>query len=235
MKRTLVLAALALGVLASAQSALGFATIKGSKHDLGSGGPNAVYRATNTTETCIFCHTPHGSRIVSGAGTVANQLPLWNRNAPTSTDYGIYNSATMNATPTTWGGNANASASLCMSCHDGTLGVGNIIAKPGDSGGNAPTNSAILVTGLTNLGNGNTALSNDHPVNFTYNTALATADGGLWDPAGNASVALLLIGGASGINNVQCASCHDSHDPTFAPFLRQTNAGSALCLVCHKK
>ena len=34
---------------------------------------------------------------------------------------------------------------------------------------------------------------------------------------------------------VQCASCHDPHDNTNAPFLRKTNTASALCSTCHQK
>lgn len=34
---------------------------------------------------------------------------------------------------------------------------------------------------------------------------------------------------------VECASCHDAHNPTNGTFLRSTNTGSALCLACHVK
>ncbi|NIR44635.1 MAG: cytochrome C, partial [Gemmatimonadetes bacterium] len=32
-----------------------------------------------------------------------------------------------------------------------------------------------------------------------------------------------------------CASCHDPHDNTFAPFLAADNTDSALCVHCHVK
>ena len=42
-------------------------------------------------------------------------------------------------------------------------------------------------------------------------------------------------------DKVQCASCHDPHDPDERneqgrdPFLRTSNRESALCLTCHAK
>jgi predicted CXXCH cytochrome family protein len=119
-----------------------------------------------------------------------------------------------------------------MSCHDGTVSVLSMYNPP-NSG--TPTVSAIASridgTGrIISNSNVGTSLSDDHPVNFTYNTALAGADGGLKDPAGDAVVRGLLIGGT-----VQCSSCHNAHDPANGAFLRVSNAGSALCLTCHIK
>lgn len=227
MKRILQLAlvlALCQGLTATATS-VAAAT---SKHNLSTGGPAGTYRSTNVDEVCVFCHTPHGSRIVAGQGGLAtNQLPLWNKNAPSTTNYGIYNSATMNATMSTagFGGGDNASSSLCMSCHDGTIGVGTLYNPPNAAPN--PSNENVLITGTANLGTGSTALNNDHPVNFSY--ASASADTELY-PDTNANVAALLIGGT-----VQCASCHDVHDSQYTPFLRMSNSGSALCLQCHIK
>ena len=42
--------------------------------------------------------------------------------------------------------------------------------------------------------------------------------------------------GASGYQpSVECASCHNVHDPSNGTFLRMSNASSALCLACHNK
>ncbi len=35
--------------------------------------------------------------------------------------------------------------------------------------------------------------------------------------------------------SVECASCHNVHDPANGTFLRMSNASSALCLTCHNK
>ena len=92
-------------------------------------------------------------------------------------------------------------------------------------GGNVDANGYI--TGTPNLG---TDLSDDHPINFTYDDALASADGGLNPPSSTPAVQALLIGGT-----VQCSSCHDPHDDTYPPFLVTDNTNSALCTTCHIK
>ena len=48
---------------------------------------------------------------------------------------------------------------------------------------------------------------------------------------------LVLYQDAAFIPTVQCASCHEPHgsSATALTFLRIPNAGSALCLACHKK
>lgn len=209
MKRT-VLIAVALLVVATAASAQ--LSVVGSKHDLSSTG-NTTFRSNNITQVCVFCHTPHQP-------TGVTTDPLWNHTLSTVSTYGVYASDTLNASPTELGGGSSVS-NLCMSCHDGTIGLGSLYNDPNDGG--TPSNSATLISGAGLLG---TDLTNDHPVNFTYNSALATEDGDLVDPP----PADLLFGGT-----VQCASCHDPHDNNFSPFLVVSNDQSALCLDCHEK
>jgi predicted CXXCH cytochrome family protein len=215
MKR--VLGILTLLLLAAAGGA--FAQVAGTPHDLSAALPT-------TQRICVFCHTPHGALSQTPAAT--SQYPLWNHTLSTNT-FTVYDSATMNATPTPFAGTDNSSSALCMSCHDGSVGIGSLVNNPNlpTGGEETPTNVATLITGNANLG---TDLSNDHPVNFTYDTALATADGGLVDPATSPTIQGWLIGGT-----VQCASCHDPHDNTNFPFLNATNIGSALCSTCHLK
>ena len=76
-----------------------------------------------------------------------------------------------------------------------------------------------------------------NPINFTYDDALASTDGGLHQPStsdsglGGTIAEDLLFSGTLG-----CASCHDVHnaDGNFA-MLRVDNADSAFCLTCHDK
>ncbi len=226
MKR--VILSLAIVALASAA----FGQVVGSKHDLravGGGTPTG----TGLTEVCVVCHTPHQ------AAAANNQYPLWNRNlsAVAAAGYSVYSSITLNAVPASPGGATLGTASvtsLCLSCHDGTVSVLSMLNPPP---GAAPTITAIasritaagLIDPASNAFVG-TNLSNDHPVNFTYNTALATADGGLKDPAVTPAVQALIPGGT-----VQCSSCHDAHKITYAPFLVMSNTASALCTTCHNK
>ncbi len=224
MKRILIvcLAVLVTAVMANAQ------TVVGSKHDLSTTGGTA---ATNVTRVCVFCHTPHQATAANG------QYPLWNHTLSSTASYGTYTSPTLDATDVTDVGNppqGNAATSnLCLSCHDGTVSIASMYNPPNET--NPVTINAIagridsggLIISNANVG---TDLTDDHPVNFTYDTALATADGSLNDPSTTPAVAALLIN-----NKVQCTSCHEVHDPTNAPFLVMDNTASALCTTCHIK
>lgn len=176
---------------------------------------------------CIVCHTPHNSN------TSVTDAPLWNHAVTTST-FTMYSRSTIDGTIT---GQPDGVSRLCLSCHDGTVGV--------DAFGGAT--GSIFLTGNPNLG---TDLSNDHPISITYNPTTATADGALHDPttttvtigAGGDKTrtgtidAVMLSSGT-----VQCSSCHDVHNsftvpgPNGTPLLKVSKASSALCLTCHNK
>ena len=191
-----------------AVSQFGFAQITGSAHDF-----SAATWNTSNQEICIVCHTPHNATTLPDA-------PLWNHALSTAT-YTLYASGTLNATM----GQPDGSSKLCLSCHDGTVAIANY-------GG--VTNGTVFMTG-TNLVS--TDLSNDHPVSFLYDAALATADPGLRNP----TTALSGLGGTISANmlisgKMQCSSCHDVHNGAgVAGLLLKSNTGSALCLTCHNK
>jgi len=125
---------------------------------------------------------------------------------------------------------------LCMSCHDGTVAVASQYNPQ-----NGITYAITAVAGRIDLAgkiisnaNMGTSLTDDHPVNFTYDAALVTADGGLKDPT-VARSRPLLVGG-----KVQCSSCHDVHNTAWVAgmttqFMVMNNTASALCLTCHNK
>lgn len=185
-------------------------TIVGSAHDFSG-------ESWSGGQICIACHTPHNAK--------AGYEPLWNHEVTTTT-FTLYSNAngTLDATDL---GQPTGVSLLCLSCHDGTVGL--------EAFGTATTGTNF-VTGTALLG---TSLANDHPVSFTYDTALATTDGELVDPATGASgitggttiAADMLYGG-----KMECSSCHDVHNtPGFGKLLVKSNAGSALCLTCHDK
>ena len=172
---------------------------------------------------CIACHTTHNSNT-----TVAD-APLWNHKLTTTT-YTLYTSPTFKGTATQPGGNSK----LCLSCHDGTVAI--------DSFGG--TTGTTMIKPENNLG---TSLKDDHPIGFTYDTALANLDGSLFDPAtksvtigsspsktGTISAMMLFNG------KMECSSCHDVHN-TFAVggsgtgMVKMSQSGSALCRACHNK
>ena len=156
-------------------------SIANTRHNMGStgGGPNAA-AAADTAEICIFCHTPHG-------GDTGAPVPLWNKQLSTATftTYDQLGTSTLDAAVGTVG-----SVSLaCLTCHDGTQAIDNIINAPGSGGYNATgggvgglgwtwTTDGTLdttgrFTGSVDTGGANiwqigTDLTNDHPVSMQY-------------------------------------------------------------------
>jgi len=218
-------------MLASSAMAVG---ITGTKHDLSTSGGGTI-KSTDQTEICIFCHTPHNA-------LKNDNIPLWNHTLSTTATYGIYTSPTFNGVAAEVGNGGteatSAVSNLCLSCHDGSVAV-NSMNNPSNARstttmtGGSGVGSAFIPVGATNLGSAADALKNDHPVNFTYDAALVTSDGGtsLKDPATLTGVKLFS-------NKVQCASCHDPHtsaDSTGKAFVRVTMNASSLCFACHTK
>ena len=75
-------------------------TIVGSSHDLSGPGDG------DTPEVCVYCHSSHQ------ATTATAQDPLWNHTLQTlTTTYGVYASATLDATPVEIGNVTAGSAS----------------------------------------------------------------------------------------------------------------------------
>lgn len=187
------------------------ADVASTKHNLSVSGPGTV-KATAESQICIFCHTPHNS---------SPSAPLWNRRDPGNT-YTPYTSSTAKATA----GQPTGASLTCLSCHDGTIALGDLLSK---------TTRVSMVGGVTTLPAGNsnleTDLSDDHPVSIAYTTALAAArNGELVDPS--------TLTGKVRLDNrgqLQCTSCHDPHDNTNGKFLTVPNTASALCVSCHAK
>lgn len=184
--------------------------ITNSAHDFSNSGWNT------TGQICIVCHAPHNGLDVEDA-------PLWNHTVTEAT-YTLYSSPTLTATDL---GQPVGVSKLCLSCHDGTVAVDAFGGRPGTH----------TIGAAYDLG---TDLSNDHPISFTYDTALATEDGGLADPmtapsgvdggTGTIDADMLYAG------RVECSSCHDVHNKYGEESLLLVyNGGSALCLTCHTK
>jgi predicted CXXCH cytochrome family protein len=223
MKKVLsVLVAAALVTMATSAMAL---TIVNTKHDLSVG--VSGYSASNTTQVCVFCHTPHNA---------TQTRALWNRNAGAVTSFSLYTSGA-NIENATWyiGGSkttlpATSPSMLCLSCHDGSTTMNNISRPPA---GIAPNNAVAISSGGANLGS---ALTNDHPISINYAAFVTGLTGTLVAQTGNnvvaASTKLLPL--ANGVS-LECNTCHNVHDNNYKPFLRDTMDKSALCTACHIK
>lgn len=137
--------------------------------------------------TTTSCNRCH---IVHYAQTV-DSVPLWSGLTidTSSVTFVDYSSGTLNAAP----GEPEGSTLLCLACHD------------------ASTSSKHAMN--TAAGD----LSRTHPIEFLYNTALATDDGELRDPASATVTRTGDIGGTiadellSPEGKLNCVSCHDIH------------------------
>ena len=165
---------------------------------------------------CTFCHAPH-----SGIGGVT---PLWNQ-ILSSTSYTPYTSTTYKES----GGGVppilGKASSLCLSCHDGTVGVGQSAAY-----GTIPVQGSMNPRDV--LG---TNLTGSHPFNLVLPikdapdlAASLVAQGVTVDPTG----AVKLVNG-----NIECTSCHDPHiqgiDTVAQNFLVRDSSNGQMCLACH--
>jgi Doubled CXXCH motif (Paired_CXXCH_1) len=234
-----VLLGCVLGRFADAQR---ISDVRGTRHNLSASGPGTTRAAAgSTSEVCVFCHTPHGATQADQGGSPLRS-PLWNRRVPAGTTYTPYTSGTLDAQAIADGLNnqPGGSSKLCLSCHDGTLAIGNVNVLNGQAnasvpmvgtgpGGTMPPGQGTASGYTRYLG---TDLRNDHPISVTYNSALAARDGELravdaqqrW-PAGSGSVIgvrepgykpLMPLeptgsGGAGNNGQLQCATCHDPH------------------------
>lgn len=226
--------------------AKGPARVFNTIHNLSTEAPpdknGVVFYSSNTTEVCVFCHTPHGGRL---------EGPLWNRNLPAATGaFTHYSSSTLsNAVIGASGRAVGDESRLCLSCHDGSATLDHLVNPPNELGA---TPLVVDSTSILPLADGKQGglignLTDDHPISFSYDAVHAQA---LYGVGGGRAGQLhtvpeALVAGVrffgSG-NRVECSSCHDPHvdysnagDPDYAPFLITPNGGSNLCLACHNK
>ena len=188
-----------------AQTAVPNTDVLGS-HDLGSGTGGVQGQNTNA---CIYCHVPHSG---------SSSTPLWNQTLSTQ-PYGLYASDT--AQNTTLQPAVNRSSMLCLSCHDGTVAVGQTLGI-----------GTLKITGTMRDVIG-TKLQGSHP----FSLQLPIKDAANLVPtlatshATNDTTVNLVDG------NVECSTCHDVHnqfkDKRAQKFLVRDNTGGQLCLACH--
>lgn len=164
---------------------------------------------------CTFCHAPH-----SGIGA---NTPLWNQKLSTKS-YVPYSSTTNpnqgNTQPT-----LGVTSSLCLSCHDGTVAVGQSAAY-----GPLPT-----VGSMNSVDSFGTTLTGSHPFSLVLPmkdapnlVASLVSQGKTADATG----AVKLVNG-----NIECTSCHDPHiqniDKIAQKFLVRDSSNAQMCLACH--
>lgn len=242
-KIVVLLAAIVISSLGGVAMARGPQNIQNTPHNLSSGAPaTQYYRAGNEDEICIFCHTPHG-------GDLRGQL--WNRDmsAQSGKMYTHYDSATLSAAAKNSrpaGGTVSKESLLCLSCHDGSVGLGNIMNRSNRTGA-PPDNSATTIAGAMfghlgpNVGDTrdewgnfqglNDDLSDDHPISFSYSSVKDEYDTATPSRASELkTVAQAETNGVRFFGNdkrLECSSCHDPH-VDYGDVWTSPNAGNPL-------
>lgn len=166
---------------------------------------------------CQYCHAPH-----SGVG----KGPLWAQKFSTQT-YTLYSSTTT-SNQTMQQPLVGGPSSLCLSCHDGTVGPGQGVLQ------SVPYGQIQMQGKMTSTDNFGTNLQNSHPFNFNKLKDSPDLVQSIVQSKQTADPLNLvkLFGG-----NVACESCHNPHveniDPTSLKFMVRNNSGGGLCLSCH--
>ena len=198
-------------------------SVVGTVHNLSTSGPGEIH-ALFETEVCKFCHIPHNAEVPT---------PLWSRplsRAPYLTPEVGRRSGTEKVAP-----QPDGSSRLCLSCHDGTIALGEVVGEP----------QSIAMAGAERLHPGRkgfigTDLSGSHPVSVLVSDSDDEATTGASD-MGFRSLAAILADSDVTLDaegKMQCTTCHDPHsDRYFVPgrvprfWVKPTI--DEVCLTCH--
>jgi hypothetical protein len=209
--------------LASIPSSAQRSDVASTLHNLSVSGPGEV-RAIEETEICKFCHIPHNAVVPSG---------LWSRRLP-SVDYQTPDMRTPQGGRSTTP-QPDGSSRLCLSCHDGTIALGEIAGEP----------RTVPMAGSPRLGPGRrgflgTDLRGSHPISFVMPDGLH----GTQDTDRDMVLRQLdVIRGSFDVRldaqgKMQCTTCHDAHQdkyykPGIVPRFWVRPTVEEVCLTCH--
>jgi predicted CXXCH cytochrome family protein len=179
-------------------------------HNLGPGSKSPI--TGSRTDSCSYCHAPHS----------ATNVGLWNQKLTTQT-YTMYKSNTEKNTGIQ--PKLASASNMCLSCHDGTVAVGDTVAY-----GKVTTvgvmNDADIFKGQMQTQH---PFSLAPPLKDNVHLVSTLASNG---KTGDTSGAVKLINGS-----VECTSCHNPHsqakDTVSQNFLVKDSSGGQLCLSCH--
>lgn len=228
--------------------------IAATAHDFSGNSVTGGNGETFTTGECTFCHTPHRALAT---------LLLWNHTLSTATySWDVPKTTAGTTFPSFKGDTYNGPTAKCLSCHDGSVAIGDVAwfgeGKPATALDTTqhswPDPFNVGATDGT-LG----SMKGNHPVAMpypyqnaanTYNNVTTGSDATLteWqatpvspvrvfndDGSGN-----ITAGAVAGKTGIECSSCHDPHNKASVDdlFLRGTIGGNDtnyICLKCHIK
>ena len=200
------------------------ADVASTLHNLSVSGPGEI-KSQNETEICKFCHIPHNAVV---------PRPLWGH-ALSQVEYyetpRLRRQGNLSVTTPQPGG----SSRLCLSCHDGTVALGEI----------AGLEQPEAMAGAQRLSSGRKGylgidLSGSHPVSFK----VQKGGPGDWDSSRDMGLRPL-----SAIRSdeqvrldqkgyMQCTTCHNPHSDRFyqpdrVPRFWVKPTIDEVCLTCH--
>jgi len=221
-------------------------TILGTKHDFTGLNKRAGVVAMPTVAfsdygtPCVYCHIPPDSENRDSAAQ--GGIEGWNRFVPATNSYNLYDSRTLENKVKA----PSPISLLCLSCHDGTMAVDMTVFKPNGWRSSEDAALHLRINGADDLmscgkcHNGyrahniaikhiGTDLTNDHPISMNY-AGTNDKDPDFRNPDGP-------YGFDNGVklyeDKVECASCHNVHNPDVDLLLR--TRASRLCETCHIK
>ncbi len=227
-------------------AAAGGTGIAGTDHDFsGKGGGVGL---------CTFCHTPHKA---------LSTLLLWNHTLSTNTfSWDVPSTTAGTKYPSFKGDTYKGPTAKCLSCHDGTVAIGDIawwnegkppVASMSSETHSGDTDPARITANLGGAMNGNHPVAMPYPylqAKNTYNGS-TTGEGATlneWQATPLANIRLFNDDGAGNITagavaaktGIECSSCHDPHNKASVDdlFLRGELKGTTtayICLKCHIK
>lgn len=222
----------------------GASQVDGSKHDFS--GRDAAGRESSV---CTMCHTPH-----RGYRTPL----LWNHTLPNHVYWWAKQSTVSGTRYPTIGPNWSGSARFCLSCHDGSVAIGDIAWLNSRSWTGRPIDNNNHNGDNVQIGTASGDLTNNHPISFPYpfggvpslyngvTTAAGAVAGLRPDPTTTGirlfkqNGGLVTAGPQVGATGIECSSCHDPHNNPSAVqddmFLRgstDSRDSNYICRKCH--
>lgn len=213
--------------------------IRGTGHDFTGAGDSSA-------SACVFCHTPHEAK---------SQTLVWNHTLSQNT-FSWDQPATSGGTPypSFRGDTYTGPTAKCLSCHDGTVAIGDIAWWNGGTVKSPLNNNRV--TGAAQTASSSGRMDDNHPVAMPYpwNNTASTYNGvttgtgvalGDWqsDPESlgirlynDDGKGIISTGAVAGRTGIECTSCHDPHNGSAVEgpkFLRGTTAN--ICTKCHRK
>jgi len=199
------------------------ASVVGTVHNLSATGPGEI-KSSSETEVCKFCHVPHSA---------VEPVPLWSHALSRAERYET--PLLRRATAPEEAPQPAGSSRLCLSCHDGTVALGDL----------GQLRLPIQMAGAQRLGRGHkgylgTDLSGSHPVSIPIVDPDPVRTNALTDMSLRPSTESR--GGALSLDaegRMQCSTCHDPHSdrhyrPGETPHFWVRPTVDEVCLACHE-